>query len=80
MERSRMDYYVDLIPAEALLQGDLETAERAVGLVNELIGRPAASGGGGIEDEAYATGDETIVQKVKELILNEQKLRKTMAK
>lgn len=72
MERSRMDYFVDQIPAAALLQGDNETAERAVSMAYDMLGRPAAMGGGGLVDEAYATGNESIVNAVKELIRKKQ--------
>jgi hypothetical protein len=75
IERSRMDYFVESIPAAALLQGDQKTAEEAISIAYDMIGAPAAMGGGGILDEAYRTESPSVISAVKELIRQKSSFR-----
>ncbi len=78
MERMRWDNYIDFIPAEALKRGDVKTATVAIALAYNLYPKPAAMGGGGIEDEAYDTQDEKIIEETQHLVREEEQRRNNL--
>ena len=68
MERSRWDYFLEYIPALALVQGDRDTAQQAIDLAYDMHGRAAAMGGGGILDQAFRTENPDVVEAIKTMI------------
>jgi hypothetical protein len=68
MERSRWDYFLEDIPALAMVQGDRDTAQLAIDLAYDMHEHAAAMGGGGILDQAYLTENPDVIEAIKTMI------------